>query len=62
MLLIVGAVWGAARSYFFLPEPPGRFLSEICAQTHKVKSQAVLLIMPEFIPRRSKLNCVLILH
>lgn len=65
LLLIVGVVWGATRSQIILlsaTEPPGRFLSQTCAQTHKVKSQAVLLIMPEFIPRRNKLNCVLFLH
>lgn len=61
LLLIVGGVWGADRSDFFLPQSL-QADSYTCAQTCKVKSQAVLLIMPEFIPRRNKLNCMLILH
>lgn len=66
LLLIVEGVWGAARSYFFLPrslQADSRLrLVPRSAQTRKVKSQAVLLIVPEFIPRRRKHSCVLILH
>lgn len=65
LLVIVGGGGCVGCSQIILlsaTEPPGRFLSETCAQTRKVRSQAVLLIVTEFIPRRSKLNCVLILH